>query len=92
MYGWIKLFLSFYPKISNITNELNNIDWAIIDHLNIDDVYALMVSKIQNALNTDAPEKTIKIPYKKILPTTLDDPSITKIISNKTYNVQKMSW
>ena len=44
-------------KITNIANELNNIDWAIIDHLNIDDAYNLIVSKIQNALNTHAPEK-----------------------------------
>ena len=44
-------------KITNITNELNNIDWGIIDNLNIDDAYTLMVSKIQNALNTHAPEK-----------------------------------
>ena len=44
-------------KITNITNELNNIDWAIIDHLNIDDTYNVMVSKIQNTLNNHAPEK-----------------------------------
>ena len=47
-------------KITNITNELNNIYWGIIDNLNIDDAYTLMVSKIQNALNTHAPDKTIK--------------------------------
>ena len=43
--------------ITNITNELNNIGWAIIYHLNIDDAYNLMVSKIQNALNIHAPQK-----------------------------------
>ena len=54
-------------KIINIANELNNIDWAIIDHLSIDDAYNLIDSKNQNALNTHAHEKTIKIPYKKVL-------------------------
>ena len=34
-------------KIANISNELNNFDWAIIDHLNIDYAYNLMVSKIK---------------------------------------------
>ena len=38
------------------TNELNNIDWAIIDHLNIDVACNLMVLKIQNTLDTHAPE------------------------------------
>ena len=55
-------------KITNITNELNNIDWAIIDHLNIDDTYNVMVSKIQNtlSLNNHAPEKKqLKFPIRK---------------------------
>ena len=54
-------------KFININNDLNNIDWAIIDNLDIDDAYNLMVSKILNALNSHAPEKTIKISYKNIL-------------------------
>ena len=47
-------------KVININNDLNNIDWAIIDNLDIDDAYDQMVSKILNALNSHAPEKTIK--------------------------------
>ena len=47
-------------KVINIKNDLNNIDWAIIDNLDIDDAYDLMVSKILNALNSHATEKTIK--------------------------------
>ena len=38
-------------KVLNINNELNNIDWDIIDHLDIDNAYNVMVSQIQIALN-----------------------------------------
>ena len=76
-------------KISNITNELNNIDWAIIDHLNIDDAYTLLVSKIQNALNTHAPEKTIKIPYKKILRQPWMTPALLKSSRTKRIMYKK---
>ena len=54
-------------KVININNDLNNIDWAIIDNLDIDDAYDLMVSKILNALNSHTPEKIIQISYKNIL-------------------------
>ena len=76
--------------ISNITNELNNIDWAIIDHLNIDDVYTLMVSKIQNALNIHAPEKTIKIPYKKIIRQPWMTPGLLKSSRTKRIMYKKV--
>ena len=76
-------------KISNITNELNNIDWAIIDHLNIDDAYTLLVSKIQNALNTHAPEQTIKIPYKKILRQPWMTPALLKSSRKKRIMYKK---
>ena len=44
-------------NVLNINNELNNIDWDIIDHLDIDDAYNVMVSQIQIALNAHAPRK-----------------------------------
>ena len=72
-------------KVSNINNELNNIDWDIIDHLDIDDAYNVMVSKIQIALNADAPEKTIQIPYKKILRETWMTTALLK--SSQTKNI-----
>ena len=70
-------------KITNITNELNNIDWAVMDHLNIDDAYTLMVSKIQNAL------KTIKIPYKKILRQPWMTPALLKSSQTKRIMYKK---
>ena len=33
-------------KVSNINNELNNIDWDIIDNLDIADAHNVMVSQI----------------------------------------------
>ena len=69
-------------KVIHINNDLNNIDWAIIDNLDIDDAYDLMVSKIRNALNSHAPEKTIKISYIRTFLDSLDDLSIAKIIPN----------
>ena len=49
-------------KITNITNELNNIDLAIIDHFKIDDAYVI-VSKIQSVLK--ALQKQLKFPIRK---------------------------
>ena len=71
-------------KVSNINNELNNIDWDIIDHLDIDDACNVM-SQIQIALNAHAPEKTIQIPYKKILRQTWITTSLLK--SSQTKNI-----
>ena len=70
-------------KVLNINNELNNIDWDIIDHLDIDDAYNVMVSQIQIALNAHA-EKTIQIP-KKILRQTWMTTALLK--SSQTKNI-----
>ena len=88
IFSFIGTQMPTHEKVLNINNELNNIDWDIIDHLDIDDACNVMVSQIQIALNAQAPEKTTHIPYKKILRQDLDDHCITKIISNQKYTIQ----
>ena len=79
-------------KSYKINNDLNNIDWAIIGNLDIDDAYDLMVSKILNALNSHAPEKTIQFWYKNILRQPWMTSALLKSSRTKNILFKKMFW
>ena len=54
-------------KVLNINNELNNIDWDKIDHLDIDDAYNVMCPKFKLHLMLLPPRKQYKFQTRKFL-------------------------
>ena len=52
-------------KITNITNELTNIDWEIIDHLNIDDATTYWFQRYKTHSILMPLNKQLKFPIRK---------------------------
>ena len=53
--------------MSQITNELNSIDWTYLHELDTNAAYSSYTTKLNATINKFSVEKTIKIPYKKII-------------------------
>ena len=77
--------------IGSINNYLNNVDWDILNTLNIDNGYDYLVNKITEALNLYAPEKTKKFNNKYLPKNIWMTPGLINSLKkkNKLFNKQK---
>ena len=54
-------------NVKIMSNFLRQIDWTYLNNLDANEAYSDLIEKITNIINTETPNKTIKIPAKRII-------------------------
>lgn len=56
-----------------IINELHSMDWQFLNTLNVNEAYVSFIEKLNSLIKKHSPEKTVVIPYNKVI----KEPSMT---------------